>query len=64
MANRPRVHAEDVKGDYTAFTDMLRRVVSVPRTLIAERLEAEKQQKQTRAATRVSPSAPASRDKG
>ena len=63
MANRPRVKAEDVKGDFPAFTDMLRRVVSVPRQRIEERLATEKKQKRTRGATRVSTSARASRAK-
>jgi hypothetical protein len=63
VANRPRVKAEDVKGDFPAFTDMLRRVVSVPRVRIEERLAAEKKQKRTRATTRVSTSARASRAK-
>ncbi len=63
MANRPRVRANEVKGDFPAFTDMLRRVVSVPRLRIEERLQAEKKQKQTRGAARVSASARASRAK-
>ena len=63
MANRPRVKAEDVKGDFPAFTDMLRRVVSVPRQRIEELLQAEKKQKRTRGATRVSTSGRASRAK-
>jgi len=63
MANRPRVKAEDVKGDFPAFTDMLRRVVSVPRKRIEERLAAERKQNRTRAATRVSTSVRASRAK-
>ncbi len=63
MPRRPLVRANDVKGDFPAFTDMLRRVVSVPRQRIEERLAAEKKQKRTRGATRVSASARASRAK-
>lgn len=62
MANRPHIRANEVQGDFPAFTDMLRRVVSVPRQRIEERLAEEKKQKRTRAATRVSTSARASRD--
>ncbi len=63
MPNRPRVRANEVKGDFPAFTDMLRRVVSVPREQIEKRLAAEKKQKRTRGSTRVSASARASRAK-
>jgi hypothetical protein len=63
MANRPHTRANEVKGDFPAFTDMLRRVVSVPRQRIEERLQAEKKQKRTRGTTRVSTSARASRAK-
>jgi hypothetical protein len=62
VANRPRVRANEVKGDFPAFTDMLRRVVSVPRKQVEERLATEKKQKRTRVATRVSASGRASRD--
>jgi hypothetical protein len=62
MANRPHIRANEVQGDFPAFQEMLRRVVSVPRTRIEERLAAEKKQKRTRV-TRVSASARASRAK-
>jgi hypothetical protein len=61
MPRPPLTRANEVEGDFPAFTEMLDRVVSVPRERIEERLAAEKKQKRTRAATRVSASARASR---
>lgn len=60
--NRHKDSVKNVEGDFAAFSDLLRRVVSVPRARITARLEAEKSQKRQRANT--SASARASRDKG
>jgi hypothetical protein len=39
---------KDVQGDFAQFTDFMRRLVAVPRSVIQERLKAEKAAKPKR----------------
>jgi len=45
MANQPTDPAKDDAGDFAQFTDFMRRLVAVPRSVIQERLEEEKRSK-------------------
>ena len=41
----PNSPAKDAQGDFAQFTDFMRRLVSVPRSVIQERLAEEKRSK-------------------
>jgi hypothetical protein len=45
MANQPTDPAKDDAGDFAQFTDFMRRLVAVPRSVIQERLAEEKRSK-------------------
>ncbi len=47
-ANPSDSPAKDVQGDFAQFTDFMRRLVSVPRSEIQSRLEAEKEAKRSK----------------
>jgi hypothetical protein len=56
MANRPTSPAKNVEGDFSQFTDFMRKLVTVPHSKIKARLDAEKAEKRTqpkRSASRV-----------
>jgi hypothetical protein len=48
MANHPKPSAKNEQGDFTKFTNFMRRLVAVPHTEIKAKLDAEKQAKQRR----------------
>lgn len=45
MASQPNIPAKDDVGDFDRFKDFARRILSVPRTEIQKRMEAEKRSK-------------------
>jgi hypothetical protein len=47
MANRPKSLPRDVEGDFSQFTDFMRKLVAVPHSKIKARLDAEKETKRT-----------------
>jgi hypothetical protein len=53
MANRPKSLPRDVEGDFSQFTNFMRKLVAVPHSKIRARLEEEKREKRT--PKRVSP---------
>ena len=55
MANRPTTSAKNVTGDFSQFTDFMRKLVAVPHSKIKARLDEEKREKRTRTTKRVSP---------
>ncbi len=54
--NRPRVRANEVRGDFSQFTNFMRRLVSVPHDTIKAQLDAEREEKKQKRASRASES--------
>jgi len=45
VASQPNIPAKDDAGDFDQFTNFMRKLVSVPRSVIQERLAEEKRSK-------------------
>jgi hypothetical protein len=52
--NRPRTRANEVKGDFAQFTEFMRRLVAVPHDKIKAQLDAEREEKKRKRASRAS----------
>lgn len=53
-ADHPRTSAKNVTGDFGQFTDFVKRLVAVPHSEIKAALDAEKQAKKQKRASRAS----------
>ena len=56
MPSRPRTRASEVKGDFGQFTEFMRRLVAVPHSEIKKQLDAEREEKKLKRASRASAS--------
>jgi len=54
MPNRPRTPASEIKGDFAQFTNFMRRLVAVPHNEIKAQLDAEKEARKQKRASRAS----------
>jgi hypothetical protein len=52
MPSHPKPSAKNVTGDFDKFTNFMRRLVAVPHSEIKAKLDAEKQAKQKKRASR------------
>jgi hypothetical protein len=58
MPDRPSIPAKEIVGDFDEFTNFARQVMSVPRSAIQPTLDAEKEKRTSRAASRASGASP------
>ena len=63
MANHPKPSAKNAEGEFSKFSNLLDRLLSVPHSEIKAKLDAEKERKKRTPKRRVS-SAHASAEKG
>jgi hypothetical protein len=54
VANRPRTRANEIKGDFAQFKDFARRLMAVPHSEIKAALDAEREAKKQKPASRDS----------
>jgi len=53
MAGRPTSPAKNVEGDFSQFTDFMRKLVAVPHETIKARLKEEKRKRKPKCASRA-----------